>query len=234
LHDAAAKGLSLVLARVRALCTALTVGLNARQQATHTPSLLHVPDMQLNLPVCCMHCSMHVQVNGAHSTPITPMLTRMGPAAAATGTGDASYYLEHSIDEDIIVMNSLTDWSMGASGMAQGSRPGMPVGNNVSNGGNWRGSSRASRSLVMPQIVEGPSEEHEAGAGFDTVQEQQQQLQLRRRQPGQQQQQQQQGGEQRARELAGRAAAEAQLLSLEGEAQGAQQQQLTAAMQGGG
>jgi hypothetical protein len=71
--------------------------------------------------------------------PITPTLTRLGPAAAATGTGDASYYLEHSIDEDVIVMNSLTDWSLGASGMAQGPRPGMPSNGNGSNGGVWRG-----------------------------------------------------------------------------------------------
>ncbi|WIA08278.1 hypothetical protein OEZ85_007721 [Tetradesmus obliquus] len=147
------------------------------------------------------------QPNGAHSTPITPTLTRLGPAAPATATGDASFYLEHSIDEDVIVMNSLTDWSMGPSGITQQQQQqlGRPGGNGSGggNGGGWRGSLRASRSLLMPQIVEGPGEGHDGGGDSSGAARRQQQQQ---------------------RLDAGRAAAEAQLASMEGQAQRAQLQ----------
>jgi hypothetical protein len=147
----------------------------------------------------------------------------LGPAAAATGTGDASYYLEHSIDEDVIVMNSLTDWSLGASGIAAGGLPGMPNGV-VNGGGGWgRGSVRASRSLLMPQIVEAAAEGQEAGQDVVTdstatggAAEQQQLLQRHRQQGGVEQQRQQQ-------QSPGHAAAEAQLASLEGQAKGLRQ-----------
>jgi hypothetical protein len=194
-----------------------------RRQAR--PALQQYLNATLCVPDSLFACVL--QGIGTHSTPITPALARLGPAAVATGTGDASYYLEHSIDEDVIVMNSLTDWSLGASGIAAGGLPGLPgvpgVGANgggLGGCGGWgRGSVRASRSLLMPQIAEAATEGPDGvtdSTATGGAAEQQQLLQRHR---------QQDGGEQQLQQPSpGHAAAEAQLASLEGQAKGLWQQ----------